>query len=711
VRVIVCLTYHHALECSLPITDRDATPMTQLDDFSSMFELLPIGAYRMSPDGVVLRVNPTLVRFCGLNSEAEAIDYGNATGSGWYVDRGRRDEFKKLLFESGEIVGFNSEIFIGANRERRWISENAHIVRNAEGEIVYYEGTIADVTHEKKIERDLQLSARRFEALTAKSQSASVVCDTQGVISFASEAVRILLGTAPSALIGTNIFDSMHPDDLSAHRYEFSLVAKHENNGEESVARHLHTDGTWRYLASLAMDARDDEAVGGVIVYWRDVTETHETRLRLQQIAETDSLTGLYTRAHFERVSMSVLEAHNGRGTPIALYFIDLDNFKLANDSYGHWIGDQILIVVARRLQAMCTRSELVARLGGDEFALLSMTDSADHASGVLAQKIVDKVCEPVQLDSIRFEITASVGVAIFPQDATRFTELLRYADLAMFAAKAQSRNTYCLFDPALETRARAHAELVVDLKRALAANEFVVFYQPQVNMIDGRLTGVEALVRWQHTVRGIVDPDEFIGLAEEQGLVNRIGLSVLDQSIRQLALWRKMGAGELRLAINVSARQLRDRSLCARLRDLLEHYNVAADAVEIEVTESILIEASRAGRDLVDELRASGVRIVLDDLGVGYSSMNYLRQFPVDGVKLDRGFVKGLPENAVDAAIVRSLISLSRELNLSLVAEGVEHASQRDFLLAHGCVIGQGYLFSRPLSSDDFEAQGWLKR
>jgi diguanylate cyclase (GGDEF)-like protein/PAS domain S-box-containing protein len=685
--------------------------MTHPDDFSSLFELLPIGAYRMSPDGVVLRVNPTLVRFCALQNEADAIRYGNAAGSGWYVDRQRRDEFKRILFSSGEVVGFDSEIVVGIARERRWVSENAHLVRNDAGEIVYYEGTLEDITHQKKIEHDLQLSVRRFEALTAKSQSASVVCDASGKIGFASQPVRALLGISPEALVGTNIFDSMHPDDRSAHRYEFSLVANAKNSGEESVARHRHTDGTWRYLASFAMDARDDEAVGGLIVYWRDVTETHETRLRLQQIAETDSLTGLYTRAHFERMSMSVLDAHRQRGTQIALYFIDLDNFKLANDSYGHWIGDQVLILIARRLQALCSTSELVARLGGDEFAILSMIDTESHSPGVFAQQIVQKLSEPVQLESIRFEITASVGVASFPRDANEFTELLHFSDLAMFAAKAQTRNTYMLFDRALETRARAHAELVVDLKRALVADEFLVFYQPQLDMQSGKLVGVEALVRWQHPSRGLVEPDEFIRVAEEQGLVNRIGLNVLDQSIRQLALWRKMGASELRLAINVSARQLRDRSLGARLYELLDHYDVPAHAVEIEVTESILIEASRAGRDLVDELRALGVRIILDDLGVGYSSMNYLRQFPVDGVKLDRGFVAGLPGNPVDAAIVRSLISLAHELNLTLVAEGIEETEQRDYLLVQRCMTGQGYLFSRPLSSDAFEAQGWLAR
>jgi diguanylate cyclase (GGDEF)-like protein/PAS domain S-box-containing protein len=682
--------------------------MIQPDDFSSLFEQLPIGAYRMSPDGQMLRANAAMVRLNGAKDEAELKTYSN---DDWYVEPGRRAEFMRRLHENDSVSGFVSEVVRERSGERHWVSENAHVVRGANGEILYYEGTAEDVTHLKQVERDLQLAARRFEALTAKSQSASVVADVDGNIIYASEAVRTLLGIAPRELIGSNLFDSMHPDDVPAHRLEFSRVAAHENTGEESVARHLHTDGNWRYLASFAMDARDDEAVRGMIVYWRDVTETHLARMRLRQVAETDSLTGLFARSHFERSSMAVLEAHRERGTKVALYFIDLDNFKLANDSYGHWIGDQVLILVARRLQALCSSRELLARLGGDEFAILSMIEEGEHAAEIFAQRIVAVVSEPILLDAIRFEVTASVGVAMFPRDATRFTDLLRNADQAMFEAKAEARNTFSLFTPELEARSRARAALIVDLKRALPAEEFVVFYQPQVDLVSGRLIGVEALVRWNHPERGIVEPSDFIAVAEEQGLINRIGLAVLDQAIRQLATWRKQCAQPLRLAINVSARQLRDRSLGARLHELIEHYGLPAGTIEIEATESILIEASAAGRDLLHELRNLGVRIVLDDLGVGYSSMSYLRQFPVDGVKLDRSFVEGLPDNTVDTAIVRSLIALARELNLTVVAEGIERIDQRDHLLAEHCDVGQGYLFARPLSSEAFVAAGWLKR
>jgi diguanylate cyclase (GGDEF)-like protein/PAS domain S-box-containing protein len=681
------------------------------DDFSTLFELLPIGAYRSAPNGKQLRANRALYRLNGYGSESEMLAAVRDIGQGWYVDENRRAEFKKLLETDGVVLQFVSEIFRHKTRERIWISENAHVVYHSDGTVAYYEGTVEDITPRRTAEVGLQLSVGRFEALTSKSQSASVICDLDGRASFCTTAIESLLGVSRQDFVGMNIFDTMHPDDQVEHRAEFARVALHRNTGEESVARHRHADGSWRYLASFASDARDDPSVRGMIVYWRDVTETHIARLRLRQIAETDALTGLFTRAHFERASVSVLESQQVDAAQIALYFIDLDNFKLANDSYGHWIGDQILVIVARRLQALCGDGDLLARLGGDEFAILSTSASQQKRSSEFARRIVETVCEPIQIDTLGFDITASVGVATFPDDTTKFTELLRFADLAMFAAKAESRNTYVLFTPELEQRARRHSVLIGELKRALSTDQFVVYYQPQIDMASGQLIGVEALVRWNHPTRGLVEPGEFIGVAEEQGLINRIGICVLEQSVAQIAQWRRATGRALRLAINVSAQQLRDRSLGARLFELLGQHGLPADAIEVEVTESILVEATRAGRDLLYELRHLGVRIVLDDLGVGYSSMTYLRQFPVDGVKLDRGFVEGLPDNPVDAAIVRSIISLARELNLTLVAEGVERVEQRSFLLSEKCEAGQGYLFAKPLSPTAFEDGGWLAR
>lgn len=685
-----------------------------VDDFSSLFELLPIGAYRSSPDGRILRANPALSRMNGVATEAEMLEIANRDDSDWYVDRERRAQYRRALAKHGDVTGFVSEIRLYGSGERRWISENAHSVCDETGRVLFYEGTIEDITERRKLEVELALSERRFRALTAKSQSVTIVCDAEGNISFASGAVRSLFGVSPKAIVGTNLFDSMHPDDRAEHRAEFARVAAHSNSGEESVARHRHADGGWRYLASFASDARDDPSVRGMIVYWRDVTETHLARMRLRQIAETDALTGLFTRAHFEHAASERLLSHRERGTQFALFFIDLDNFKLANDSYGHWIGDQILVAVARRLQSFCREGDLLARLGGDEFAVLTILEGdADIALNAndFASRIVASICNPIQIESVTFDVTASVGVALSPRDAQHFTELLRFADLAMFAAKAESRNTFVQFTPELELRARRHAALIGELKRALPANEFIVHYQPQIDMANGHLIGVEALVRWQHRTRGLVLPSEFISVAEEQGLINRIGLAVVEQAVAQIAAWRRATGRSLRLAINVSAQQLRDRTLGVKMFELLERYGLPAEAIEIEVTESVLVEAARAGRDLLYELRHLGIRIVLDDLGVGYSSMTYLRQFPVDGVKLDRGFVEGLPSNPVDAAIVRSIITLSRDLNLTLVAEGVEREDQSAFLLAEQCEVGQGYLFGKPLSASDFEAAGWLAR
>jgi diguanylate cyclase (GGDEF)-like protein/PAS domain S-box-containing protein len=678
------------------------------DDFSTLFELLPIGAYRMSPEGEMLRANAALVRLNGAKDEAELRTYKNED---WYVQPTRRAEFLALLRTNGVVNSFVSEVIEQSTGVRRWISENAHMVRDTSGRVIYYEGTAEDITQSKETERTLQFVLNRFQALTAKSHNATVICDVQGTIHYANDAVRALFGVAPESMIGTNLFDTMHPEDQPEHRAEFARVAEHTNSGEESVARHLHADGTWRYLASFASDARNDESIDGMIVYWRDVTEAHLARLHLRQLAEIDSLTGVHTRANFEFRSLALLESLAAEGGRAALYFIDLDNFKLANDSYGHAVGDRVLAAIAARLRTLCPEDALLARLGGDEFAILSATPDGAMVAIEFAQRIVSAVSVPMQIDAMRFDITASVGVAVFPDHATRFTELLRFADQAMFAAKAASRNTFCVFDPNLEAQARARAALISDLRWAVDADEFTVFYQPQIDLVSNRLVGVEALVRWQHPHRGLVEPNDFIAIAEEQRLINRIGLSVINKAVAQIAQWRKVTGRALRLAINVSARQLQDRSLAAYLSELLKQHHLPAEAIEVEVTESLLIESSTAGHDPLEDLRRLGTRIVLDDLGVGYSSIAYLRRLPVDGVKLDRSFLEGLPSDAVDSAIVRSLISLARELNLTVVAEGVERVEQRDYLLAERCDVAQGYLFARPLPAAVFEAEGWLTR
>lgn len=680
------------------------------NDFSSLFAFLAIGAYRASPDGKILRVNPALMYFIGASDEEEAITIGNSSASDWYVDRGRRQEFRQALFGEGRVAQFESRVRIFGGTEIRWISENAHVVKDDHGEVLFYEGTVEDITPRKNAEAALELALRRYYALTAKSQSATLVCDIDGTIRFASEAVYQLLGFRPHETVGASVFDSMHEEDRARYQQEFERLAADESSGEEAIARHRHKDGSWRYIASLVSDARDDEAVGGFIVYSRDVTDAHIARMRLRSLSETDSLTGQYSRAMFERTAAEALERAHQLRLRAALFFVDLDNFKLANDSYGHWFGDQILIATGRRLRAIVGDGDIVGRLGGDEFAVLALlTDEEIHTLEDRAATIVRELARPIRVDATQFEVTVSVGVACYPSDAGSFSELLRFADQAMFAAKGASRNTYRVFTAALEKRVRERVNMISDLRRAVANREFVVYYQPQVDMANARLVGVEALVRWQLPTRGVLAPGEFIDAAEEQGLINAIGLQVIELAIPQIVRWRIEHRCDLRLAINVSAQQFRDGAFARRLRILLQRYELSANAVEVEVTESILLAANRDGRNVIEDLRNIGVRIVLDDLGVGYSSMAYLRQFTVDGVKLDRGFVEGLPDNAVDAAIVRSIISLTRELGLTLVAEGVEDHAQRTYLLSERCIVGQGYLFSTPLSVDEFERAGWL--
>jgi PAS domain S-box-containing protein len=314
--------------------------MDQYDDFSTLFELLPIGAYRMTPAGEMLRANLALVRMIGAVDEVElrAFSWGN-----WYVMPGRRAEFVERIQNDGMVQGFVSEVVEKRTGVHRWISENARIVRDVDGKALYYEGTAEDITQLKESEKNLHFVLQHFYALTSKSQSAAVICDAAGKIRYASDVVRTLFGIAPESMIGANLFDTIHPEDKAGYRAEFQRVVQSTNANEESVVRHRHADGSWRYLASFVHDARDDESIQGLIVHWHDVTEAHLAHMRLRPIVENDGLTGLYARTHFEHCAHIEIDALKRRAGQAALFFIDLDNFKLANDSYGHSVHCALL--------------------------------------------------------------------------------------------------------------------------------------------------------------------------------------------------------------------------------------------------------------------------------------------------------------------------------------------------------------------------------
>jgi diguanylate cyclase (GGDEF)-like protein/PAS domain S-box-containing protein len=675
--------------------------MIPTDPFSSLFDLLPVGAYRSTPQGRQLRANAALVRINGYQNEVEFIAAIKDIGAECYVDLTRRADFLSQMNAHGYVSGYVSEIYRHKTGERIWISENAHAVRDADGAILYFEGTIEDITDRHAALENLHASERRYRAFTNKSLYSTVVLMDDGTITFASPGVEKLLGVAPEVLTGTSIFASMHDDDLATHREEFRRVQVKRNTGAESIARHLHTDGGWRYLASLATDCRDDPAISGIVINWRDVTDAQQIQQRLRDLAENDSLTGLINRAHFESIGVEMLEDAQAENAQLALFFIDLNRFKLVNDSHGHSVGDQVLKEISQRLRSALRGNDVLARLGGDEFASLIRVDGRATATQ-FATRLINAVAPPVLIGALRFDLGASIGISLFPGDADSFDDLLGHADLAMFEAKAQRASASKFFKPAMLKRALAQVAVVSELHRASLHQDMQVYFQPVVNLRTEQWTGFEALVRWQHPKRGLILPAEFIKAAEEQGLIGKLGIIVAEKMFTQSVRWKEAFGIDFQVALNVSAYQLRDDGFLTYLTDAFTRHDVNPNRCTLEITETALVETAIGGGDILMKLRALGVRIALDDLGIGFSSFDYLKRFPIDVVKLDRSFVMGLPDNRVDAAIVRSMVILAKSLGLTIIGEGIETPEQAAFLLDVGCEHGQGFRYSEALPAED---------
>ena len=423
-----------------------------------------------------------------------------------------------------------------------------------------------------------------------------------------------------------------------------------------------------------------------------DITERKRAEARVAYMAHHDALTSLPNRVML-RVRMEEMLGRMSRsGDGVAALCIDLDNFKTVNDTLGHSFGDLLLQDVATRLRSAVRGEDTVARLGGDEFAVLQSGLSSPDDVSAFAQRILDVMAEPFNLDGHVVCVGASVGIAIAPADGTDPDRLLKNADMALYRAKSDGRGTFRFFEPDMDARAQARRRLEVDLRAALAAEDFQIHYQPLVELSSGAITGFEALMRWPHATRGMIPPTEFIPVAEEIGLISQIGAFVLRRACADAALW----PAHVKVAVNLSPVQFRSGNLLQVVIDALEASGLSPHRLELEITETLLLERSEAVLATLHALRALGVRISMDDFGTGYSSLSYLRSFPFDKIKIDRSFVHGLQRQADSQAIVRAIVSLGSSLGITITAEGIEDESDLACLKAEGCNEGQGYLFAK---------------
>jgi diguanylate cyclase (GGDEF)-like protein len=428
-----------------------------------------------------------------------------------------------------------------------------------------------------------------------------------------------------------------------------------------------------------------------------------EERIRHQ--AYHDALTGLPNRASFtEHLEESMRRAKRA-GWPLALLFLDLDLFKRVNDSLGHDAGDRLLRVAAERIRRSVREADMLFRMGGDEFTVLLEDVRGPEEAAMVATRVLEGIAEPLQLQHHEIAVTASIGIALYPRDDVVGERLVKSADTAMYRAKELGRNRYAFF--AREMNERVESQMMIEqaLRRALKSSEFVLHFQPRVSATSGRATGAEALLRWKHPEWGLVEPARFVPLLEETGLVVPVGAWVLDEACRQAAAWQTLGLPPLRVSVNLSSRQFRSEALFDAVSEALRASRLAPQLLELELTESLLVENVEHAMGVMGKLKAIGVAISIDDFGTGYSSLGYLKRFPIDSLKIDRSFVRDIATSPKDAAIVKAISALARSLGMGLIAEGVEEPWQVEFLRARHCTEMQGYLFSKPLSAEELPA------
>src|SRR5512139_1033208 len=574
-----------------------------------------------------------------------------------------------------------------------------------EGGRHYLYGACQDITDRKRTEEALRESEARYRALAEHSADWIWSIDVQGRHTYSNQAGGSILGYELEELLAMDNTSLVHPDDLPLYQETVANALANQSGWQGVSLRWQHRDGSYRILESSASPQFSE--AGQLVGFQgvdRDITERKQAEEHIEYLAHHDALTGLPNRILLrDRFAHALAMAERSRSR-VALLFLDLDKFKRVNDTLGHAAGDRLLLEVVTRL-GHCTReTDTISRQGGDEFILLLNDVPDPEAVERIADEILTRVGEPLDINGHALITSCSIGIAVYPEDGSDFDSLLQKADIAMYNAKDAGRNTWRFFNDQMNQQAYEHLLLQNRLHEAILRSEFRLVYQPQLEIGSGRVVGVEALLRWNNGELGEVVPARFIPVAEDCGLIVPIGAWVLQEACHQAQSWREAGWPDLTMSVNLSALQFRRAGLAETVESVLRSSGLPPHLLELELTESVLLQDVDHNLDMVRQMKALGVQLTIDDFGTGYSSLSYLKRFAVDRLKIDRSFVRDINSDADNAAIVRAVIQLARSLRLDIIAEGVETEAQLAFLREEGCQEVQGYLFSRPLAPAAFE-------
>jgi len=668
--------------------------------YRQLIERMREGVAQVDNDGVVQLVNDAFCEMLGYTREeligrnadfllAYPADAELMQAKIGLRQRGQTDQYAvRVRRKDGTVI---------------WLEIGGAPVFDAGGRVVGSIGVHNDVTERRMAEQALRDSEARYRLMAEHSTDLISRSTPAGIMIYASDASRRLLGYEPTDLVGHSIYDYIDPQDAEEVRQLSKLIqGSHAMTFSYRVRR---KDGslTWFETMSRAVEEPGSGRIVEIVSVSRDVSERKRVEEQIEYEAYHDALTGLPNRRLFrDRLTVALAHARRMR-KPLAVLFLDLDRFKYVNDTLGHSLGDELLKAIAARLKTALREEDSIARMGGDEFTLLvGDLNAADDAVKV-AGKLLETVAQPIRVEGQDLFITTSIGIAMFPTDGDTAEMLLKNADHAMYRAKDAGRNAVRMFTASMNVRALERMSTETSLRGAVERGELLLHYQPQINIATNAIVGVEALLRWNRPDVGIVDPMSFVPIAEETRMIVPIGEWVLRQACRQAKEWQRSRFPGLRMAVNLSPRQFQQADLPAQIAAALEESGLAARDLELEITESTAMHNSERTLQTLRRLREMGLRIAVDDFGTGHSSLNYLRTFPVDCVKIDQGFVHEIESSAADRAIVSAVIRMAHGLALRVTAEGVETEAQLAFLREQGCEEAQGFLFGKAVAAGEF--------
>lgn len=737
---------------SLELQKQDA-----LEDYQAIFNNIGEGVFRVSLDGQLLRANPAYIKLNGLESEEELLEIKDFAQQ-LYVNKNRNKDFLAEISKTGQVTNFESEIYAYKSRKRIWISEDTKAITNQQGEVLYYDGVCRDITVQKNSQLKLERWSRFQNQLIKTSKyllkdgydmrfydrlikaAINILPEIQSGILFVRNsgsdfrAVSSINCDMPLSECGFTANGLKLPKKPTLVSKDMSLVKKSQLKSypdkdliervfccqEQNDTIVLPIIDSKRIIALFSLSTNSNKPLPNDILEMSRIfittiavlmkriqlgSELARSNAELTQLANYDSLTMLPNRSFFLTNLQRAID-YNLPDESISLIFLDVDGLKLVNDSLGHDAGDLLLKEVAERLRSCMRKTDAIARLGGDEFTIIVKNVKSQEDSINIAKKILRSFEAPFRFNGNKVFVSASLGVAQYPEHADNANDLIKRADSAMYHSKNMAKGHYSFYTDNLKEKASKRMRLEQDLKKAIREEEFVLFYQPRIELKSNKIKSVEALVRWQHPEKGLIMPNDFIPLAEEIGIINDLGKLVLEQACKQAKIWQNLGTN-LRVAVNLSVKQLQQNDIVEEVFEVLKRNKLEPKQLELEITESAAMVNIESSISKLAKLKNAGIHIAIDDFGTAYSSLNYLKRLPISSLKIDKSFLEDIQKdnfNPKDAAIIRSIATLGKNLNLHIVAEGIETIDQLEFINTLDCDEAQGYIYSKPLSIKDLE-------